>query len=207
MNVKLNENDKIKVLNSDDLYVIMQKVLLRENKIDQDREHFWVIGLANNNRLLFIELISKGTINATLVKPMEVFSLALQKRAVKIMLVHNHPSGELKPSDSDKDVTDQLIQVGEIVDTEVLDHLIISDKSYLSFNDIGLLTQLKSSKKYVPTFELIKEAKQEAAEMAKRSEKIEIAKEFKRKGISDEMIADGTGLSLEEVIALKVRKK
>jgi DNA repair protein RadC len=73
----------------------MQQILLREDKIDQNREHFWVIGLANNNRILFIELVSLGTVNRTLVEPMEVYSLALQKRAVKIILCHNHPSGIL----------------------------------------------------------------------------------------------------------------
>jgi len=159
MNVKLPDTDKIKILNSDDIYGIMQRVLLRENKIDQDREHFWVIGLASNNRILFIELISKGTINKTLVEPMEVFSFALQKRAVKIILAHNHPSGELKPSDGDKDITDRLIQVGIIVKTPVTDHLIISDNSYLSFADIGLLDELKESTKYVPAYEIEKRIK------------------------------------------------
>ena len=52
MDIKLTEEEKIKILNSDDIYGIMQKVFLRENKIDQNREHFWVIGLANNNRIL-----------------------------------------------------------------------------------------------------------------------------------------------------------
>lgn len=207
MNVNLSESDKIKILNSDDLYGIMQRVLLRENKIDQDREHFWVIGLANNNRLLFIELVSKGTVNSTLVKPMEVFSLALQLRAVKIMLVHNHPSGELQPSEEDKDTTDRLIQVGNIVNLQVLDHLIISQKSYLSFSDIGLMDTLRQSKKYVPTYELIDQAKEEAEKAANRNKTIEIAKEFKRNGVADEAIAAGTGLSLEEVKALRVRKK
>ena len=207
MNVKLTEAEKIKILNSDDLYGIMQKILLRENKIDQNREHFWVIGLENNNRILFIELTSKGTINQTFVKPMEVFSLALQKRAAKIMLVHNHPSGELKPSETDKDITDRLIQVGIIVETEVIDHLIISTKSYLSFSDIGLLEQLKQSKKYIPTFELIKEAKKEAAKIAEKKKAVEIAKELKRRETPIEDIAGITGLSIEEIEKLRVQKK
>ena len=107
MEIKLTNAEKIKILNSDDLFRIMQQILLRENKIDQNREHFWVIGLENNNRILFIELISLGTVNKSLTEPMEVFSLALQKRAVKIILCHNHPSGELKPSEQDKDITDR----------------------------------------------------------------------------------------------------
>ncbi len=210
MNIKLSEADKIKVLNSDDLYGIMQKILLRENKIDQNREHFWVVGLENNNRILFIELISLGTVNKTLAEPMEVFSLALQKRAVKIILVHNHPSGELKPSDADKNITDRLIQVGIIVDTEILDHLIISERSYLSFTDIGLLDELKQSTRWVPEFEIKDRIKKQANEIAKekaKKEAIRIAKNMKAEGAEVEWIVKVTGLPIEEIEKIKVRKK
>ena len=206
MDIKLTEQEKIKILNSDDIYGIMQKILLRESKIDQNREHFWVIGLENNNRILFIELISLGTINATLVEPMEVFSLALQKRAVKIMLCHNHPSGELTPSDNDKNLTDRLIQVGIIVNTHVIDHLIISDKSYLSFANTGLLQELEKSTKYVPKYVLEQRLKKEAAEIAEKNKAIEIAKSLKRKGVDTNTIADSTGLTIEEVEKLRVRR-
>ena len=207
MNIKLTEAERIKILNSDDLYGIMQKILLREQKIDQNREHFWVIGLENNNRILFIELISLGTVNKTFAEPMEVFSLALQKRAVSIILCHNHPSGELRPSDEDKDITDRLIQVGIIVDLKVIDHLIISNKSYLSFKDIGLLQELEKSTKYVPSYVLEQRIKKELIEVTKRKEKIEIAKELKRRGTTDKDVAGITGLTLEEVEKLRVRKK
>ena len=207
MNIKLTEAERIKILNPDDLYGIMQKILLREQKIDQNREHFWVIGLENNNRILFIELISLGTVNKTFAEPMEVFSLALQKRAVSIILCHNHPSGELKPSNEDKDITDRLIQVGIIVDLKVIDHLIISDKSYLSFKDIGLLEELEKSTKYVPPYVLAKRMKKEAAEIAKRKNTIEIAKQLKRNGVDNETISLSTGLTIEEVEKLRVRKK
>jgi len=207
MDIKLTDAEKIKILNSDDLYGIMQKILLRENKIDRDREHFWVIGLANNDRILFIELISLGTVNQTFAEPMEVFSLALQKRAVNIILCHNHPSGELKPSDADMDITDRLIQVGRIVKTKVLDHLIISEKSYLSFDDVGFMETLKYSDKYVPGYERTKQIKKEATEIARRKEKVEIAKAMKREDEPLEKIAAFTGLSIEELEKLKVRKK
>ncbi len=207
MDIKLTEEEKIKILNSDDMYGIMQKILLRESKIDQNREHFWVIGLANNNRILFIELISLGTVNRTFAEPMDVFSFALQKRAVKIILCHNHPSGELQPSELDKDLSDKLIQVGIIVNTEVLDHLIISTKSYLSFADTGLLDELQKSTKYVPKYVLEQRIKKEATEIAKRKEKIEIAKAMKRENEDIEKIAVFTGLSIEEIKKLRVRKK
>lgn len=207
MDIQLTEAEKIKVLNSDDIYSIMQKVLLREQKIDQNREHFWVIGLENNQRILFIELISLGTVNKALVEPMEVFSLALQKRAVKIVLCHNHPSGELKPSEADKDITDKLIQVGLIVNTPVVDHLIISIKSYLSFVDIGLLEELGESTKYVPPYVLIERIRTEATKIAERNKAIDIAKELKRRGNAAETIAEITGLSVTDINQLRVRKK
>jgi len=207
MDVKLTEAERIKIINSDDIYGIMQKVLLRENKIDQNREHFWVIGLENNNRILFIELIGLGSVNKVIAEPMEVFSFALQKRAVKIILCHNHPSGELKPSDGDKDITDRLIQVGIIVNTEVIDHLIISDKSYLSFKDIGLLGELKESTKYVPNYVLEQRIRKQVIEITEQKRNIEIAKQLKRKGVEEATIAESTGLTLEEVQNLKVRKK
>jgi len=97
--------------------------------------------------------------------------------------------------------------VGIIVNTKVIDHLIISDKSYLSFADIGLLSELEKSTKYVPSYVLEKRIKKEATEIAKRKEKVEIAKAFKRSGIDNEIIALNTGLSIEEVEKLKVRKK
>ncbi|WP_271782001.1 JAB domain-containing protein [Aquimarina algiphila] len=207
MDIQLTNEEKIKILNSDDIYGIMQKILLREGKIDQNREHFWVIGLENNNRILFIELISLGTINKTLAEPMEVYSLALQKRAVKIILCHNHPSGELTPSDADKDITDRLIQVGLIVNTPVTDHLIITHKSYLSFKNNGLLEELEKSTKYVPKYEIEQRIKKEATEIAERKKTIEIAKQLKRKGIDNETITFSTGLTIDEVENLKVRKK
>ncbi len=207
MDIQLTEAERIKILNSDDLYSILQKILLRDNKIDQNREHFWVIGLETNNRLLFIELISLGSVNKTLAEPMEVFSFALQKRAVKIILAHNHPSGELRPSEADKDLTDRLIQVGLIVNTPVEDHLIISDRSYMSFLDIGLMEELGRSTKWVPTYQLIERVRKEATAIAEQNKAIDIAKELKRRGIPAEIIVEATGLSLSEVEGLKVRVK
>ena len=224
MDINLSPEERIKILNSDDLYGVMQRILLRENKIDQNREHFWVIGLETNNRILFIELISLGTVNRTIAEPMEVFSLALQKRAVNIILCHNHPSGELQPSQEDRDLTDRLIQVGRIVNTLVLDHLIISERSYYSFSDTGLLDELEKSLRYVPTYEIIERLQRQADEMmartrrefkrelrektreATRKSRIELARRLKRRGESNESIAELTNLPLHEVEQIRVRK-
>lgn len=206
MNIQLTDEEKIKVLNGDDLYGIMQKILLREDHIDRDREHFWVVGLANNNRILFIELIGLGSINATLAEPMDVFSFALQKRAVKVVLVHNHPSGELQPSETDKDTTDNLIQAGRIVRTEVYDHLIITERSYLSFRETGLLETLQKSLKYVPAYEIEQRMKERAAELLEKGGTLarsEMVLTMLGKGLSIQDITEISGLSIEEIELLK----
>jgi DNA repair protein RadC len=207
MTIHLTEAEKIKILTADDIYKIMQTILLREQKIDQNKEHFWIIGLANNLTLLFVELIGLGTVNQVLVNPMEVFSFALQKRAVKIMLCHNHPSGELKPSKEDKDTTDRMIQVGRIVGTPVLDHLIITERSYLSFNNINLMEELEKSTKYVPPYELVERIRIEALAIGEQNKAIEIAKELKRRDMPFEAIAEITGLTVEEIKGLRVRRR
>ena len=140
MNVRLSKEHKIKISGSSDIFAIMQKILLRENKIARDKEHFWVIGLAVNNKILYIELVSLGSVTETIVNPMEVFSLALQKKSPRVILVHNHPSKELKPSVSDKRITTKLVQGGKLVNITILDHLIISIDNYFSFADAGLLS-------------------------------------------------------------------
>lgn len=207
MNIDLSNEEKIKILNGDDLYGIMQKILLRADKIDQDREHFWIVGLANNNRILFIELIGLGSVNTTIAEPMDVFSFALQKRAVKIVLVHNHPSGDLKPSAADLDNTDRLIQVGIIVNTEVYDHLIITERSYLSFRDTGVLDELKLSQKYVvPSLPLDDRLRIKAEQLTEKNvifAKSEMALNMITEGIHIETISRITGLSVEEIEQLK----
>jgi len=232
MTIELSDDAKVRILNSDHVFAIMREVLAREDQIDQDREHFWVIGLASNHRLLFIELITMGTVNKALVEPMEVYSLALQKRAVKIMLVHNHPSGDVRPSEADKDITDRLYQVGLILNTPVLDHLIITPTTFMSFADTGLLDELAKSGKYVPRYKQIEklkqiaeelglqkglkkgieigrekgweEGKEEGVEEGAASSRYDIAKRLKEKGVSNEIIADTTGLAMAVIKKIKV---
>lgn len=208
MTIRLNTKAPIKIKSTDDIYAIMQKILLRENKVDRNREHFWTICLDNANKILNIELVSLGSIRQTVVEPMEVFSIPLQKRAVKIILVHNHPSQELHPSLADKDITDRLIQVGLIVHIPVIDHLIISEKSYYSFEASGLLKILEASTKYVPNYILKERMKKEVEETV--TKKVEenkaraMAKAMKQNGESVEKIMQYTGLSKQ--IIQRIRK-
>lgn len=210
MNIKLTEQQKIKIVNSVDVFDIMQRVLKRENKIDREKEHFWIIGLATNNRILFIELVSLGSLDTTVVKPMNVFRVAVLKGSAKVILVHNHPSGELKPSDNDNDITDRLIQVGRILSIEVVEHLIISLKSFISYSDMGLLDKLGSSTKWVPSFEIENrirkdekkiriEAVKVAEEKGENKKTLEMAKAMKQKGIDLSIIGEISGLPIKKI--------
>src|SRR5215212_2264489 len=93
MKIRLTRDQKATILNGADIYKVMQQILLRENKVRRNQEHFWIIGLNNVNKILFIELVALGASNRLMVAPPEVFRIAIDKLAIKIVLVHNHPSG------------------------------------------------------------------------------------------------------------------
>jgi DNA repair protein RadC len=207
MNVKLTKAQQIKLASSADIYKIMQQVLLRENKIDQNKEHFWTIGLDNAHRILYIELISLGTTTSTPVEPMQVYRVAVLKGATSMVLVHNHPSGEVKPSKEDIDITDRLIQVGNILGIKVLDHLIIGEKTYNSLNDTGELVKIEESTRYMPTYKQQAELKKEAKEIGKQEEKIKLAQQLKNKGFTVSQIIELTGITEAEAKKLKVKKE
>ena len=162
---------ELKIHHALDIYEIMQMVFKREEKLNQGKEHFWVIALNNANRILNLELVSIGSTTQTIVKPMEVLSIPLQKRAVGVILVHNHPSGSLQPSEADKDLTDRLIQACRLMNTPVLDHVIITEHSYYSFQESGLLERLEASNKYVLPYDLEKQYHQEMQAAIKEVER------------------------------------
>lgn len=209
MNVRLTKEQKIKVKGSQDIYPIMQQILLRENKIARNKEHFWIIGLASNLQILFIELISLGTIKATLVEPMEVFSLALQKQAVRIVLVHNHPSGDVNPSIADMDITERMLAIGKFLKCPVEDHMVITETGYYSFLDTGHLERIQKETTYDLEFEqldkLKKQLKMKELENRRISKdtKTEMAKSMILKGISSDLIQEITSISKKEIEKLK----
>lgn len=175
MNIQLKEKDLVKIANSDDVFGIMQRILLRENKLDREKEHFWLVGLNIANKILFIELVSIGGAKKTIVEPMNVFRMSILKGAINVILVHNHPSGELMPSTCDMDLTDRLIQAGKIIDIMVIDHLVITEKTYMSFGNTGRMKELEESTKWVPDYVMIDRIKKQEAEL--RKEAVKIARE------------------------------
>lgn len=113
--------------------------LMRRHLVDLNHEEFWMILVGRSSKVLGKELVSKGGLSNTIADPKIIFGKALQYQATGIILVHNHPSGNLEPSQQDISLTKNMAAAGRLLEIQVLDHLIIADSSYLSFADKSLL--------------------------------------------------------------------
>jgi len=100
-----------------------------------DKEHFMILHLDSKNRIIKDEVISIGTLNASIIHPREIFKSAIKESANSIILVHNHPSGDSEPSAEDEQVTEKLFEAGELLSIKVLDHVIIGKDNYHSFKE------------------------------------------------------------------------
>lgn len=107
---------------------------------DLNVEEFWVAFLNRSNKIIGIKSMSRGGIHGTVVDSRVIFKKALDLMASAIILFHNHPSGNLKPSAQDDAITKQIKDAGKLLDILILDHLIVSDKSFYSYSDQGRMT-------------------------------------------------------------------
>lgn len=113
----------------------------KEQLRHEEQEVMICMMLDTKNQLIGEKLISKGTVNASLVSPRDLFLTALQYHAVNLILVHNHPSGDASPSSSDIELTERIRLAGELVDIRLLDHIIIGDCRYVSFRERNMLLE------------------------------------------------------------------
>lgn len=122
-----------KITSSKAVFDIMQPLIG-----ELPHEEFWVLFLNNSNKVIYKTQISKGGITGTIVDIRIVFKLALEHNATSIILSHNHPSGKLRASEADIQITKKIKEAGKNLDIQVLDHVIITEKSYYSFVDEGI---------------------------------------------------------------------
>lgn len=127
------ESDPPAITGPGDVFVLARDI--RERR----REHFLVLYLDARHRVQHAEVISIGTLNASIVHPREVYSPAIARPAASIVLCHNHPSGETTPSDDDVAITRRLVQSGELLGIPVLDHVVVSRTGWTSFREARLL--------------------------------------------------------------------
>lgn len=106
---------------------------------DQRKEHFVCLYLNARNQVIHQEVISIGSLSASIVHPREVFQVAITRTAAGIILAHNHPSGDATPSREDIDLTSRLVEAGRIMGIDILDHIILSDIDFLSLKEHGLM--------------------------------------------------------------------
>ena len=107
--------------------------------IDLPHEEFHMLMLNRSNHIIRKEFVSRGGVSGTVVDPKIIFKMALENLASSIILCHNHPSGNLRPSDQDISLTKKLREAGSLLEIPILDHLIISDTGYFSFADEGMM--------------------------------------------------------------------
>lgn len=129
----------IKISDCEAVARVFYEVLKNEDEVDQQKEHFWAMGLTAKNRVLYLELISLGTLTEGLVHPREVFKSAIIKSVCSMIFCHNHPSGEAEPSGQDITITQRLKKGGDILGIKILDHIILGKNDVFSFAKEGML--------------------------------------------------------------------
>jgi len=130
---RLNSENKNEILSAEDVW----KLCVDIN--DSKKENFLAFYLDTQNRLIERQIISIGTLNASLVHPREVFEPAITLHSASIIIAHNHPSGELEPSKEDKEVTKRLKEAGFLLGIEIVDHIILTKNGYFSFQQKNIL--------------------------------------------------------------------
>jgi DNA repair protein RadC len=125
---------KMKITQSKDIFSFLSHRFL-----ELKHEEFYILLLNRANEIIHTEQVSKGGVSGTVVDGKIIFKIALDHLASSIILCHNHPSGQLKPSNADLQLTSKMVEFGKMIDLPVLDHLIFTDNGYLSFADEGIL--------------------------------------------------------------------
>ena len=128
------ERQKPMVKSPEDVVKIVKSQLKGKKK-----EHFLVLCLDTRNRLINCKPVSMGSLDTSIVHPREVFKEAVSSSAASVIFVHNHPSGDPEPSKEDVELTKRLVKAGEIIGIDVLDHIVVCDRSYLSLKAKNLL--------------------------------------------------------------------
>lgn len=132
--ISLACNEKVMIKNAKDIFEYASRKLPIN-----DKEQFMVILLNSKNRIIKDEIVSVGTLNASIIHPREIFKSAIKESAHAIIVAHNHPSGDPAPSEEDVIVTNLLVDSGNLLNIKVLDHIILGKKSYYSFAKEGKL--------------------------------------------------------------------
>lgn len=117
------------------VYKLVWNTIQAMQPFDRDKEMFFAIGVTRALQVKYIDIVAMGTLHTVVVEPREIFRNAILHAVSCIVLAHNHPSGQVKPSPQDIDTTKRLVEAGRLLNIEVVDHLIVSGEGYYSFAD------------------------------------------------------------------------
>ena len=131
---ELSEIPKKKITSPEDLFKLFQPLLKEESK-----EVFLVVWLSSANRVVGFEIVSSGSLNSSIVDPRGVFRGAIIANCASIIIAHNHPSGNIEPSNEDILLTKKLVEVGKIIEINIFDHIIFAEDKYTSFVERRLI--------------------------------------------------------------------
>lgn len=117
------------VLDNESFAKVLHSALEIEDRVDREKEHFWVAGLDGKHRIKYLDLVSLGDLNSSIASPREVFRRAIMEGAFAIIVGHNHPTGNATPSSQDMTITRRLKEGGELLGINLLDHVVIGNDS------------------------------------------------------------------------------
>jgi DNA repair protein RadC len=126
-------NSKIEIGKPHDVAKVFQGLLALEDQIDQDKEHFYVCHLDPHRRINLVELVAIGTLTSASIHPRETYRRAVVEGSDSIIIAHNHPSGDVTPSEADMLITRTLREAGELLQILLLDHIIFTATQFYSF--------------------------------------------------------------------------
>ena len=138
----IRENTKEKVNSSQDVAKILMSILASEDEFEREKEQFWCLGLSAKNTIRYVEMVSMGTLTNSLVHCREVFRQSIHRGVASIIVAHQHPSGDVTPSQDDIAVAKRLVEAGGILGIRVLDSVIIGigpDSQHYSMQEAGII--------------------------------------------------------------------
>jgi DNA repair protein RadC len=127
------KDSKKQMKGTEDSVKVFQDILALEDRIEREKEHFYVMMLDIRSRIKMVEVVFVGT--RSLVHPRETFRRAIVEGAASIIIAHNHPSGEAEPSDEDTKITKQMFEAGQLLGITMLDHIVFTKTGYFSFRE------------------------------------------------------------------------
>jgi DNA repair protein RadC len=144
----LTRNSTLAIRNSRDVAAVFQDLLSLEDRIDRDKEHYYVMHVNARQQVHLVELVAIGMLNHAAVYPRETFRRAIVEGSDSIIIAHNHPSGDITPSDADIKLTQTLLKAGKLLLIPLLDHIIFTDrdKRFYSFQVNKMQSMLQTQR-------------------------------------------------------------